>query len=313
MPAPVGPTSAMRSPSAICSDTSCSTGSFWPYANVTWSTSTAPERGRSIAACRWRTVGRVSRTPKILLKRRGRRLHGVVELTQLVDRLEQAVEPQHERGDGADRHDATRREPAAVADDHRGADHARVLDDREVLRRDANGLHVRFVLVFVRALELAHERVFAAERLHHAHAFEALLQRGQVRRDAVADLEIRAGSTRAGTSGCRSRQAARSRGCRARAATTRSSTIVTAPTNTNVFCTNEHEALRDELLHRVDVGGHAGDDLARLLASRSSRARGSSCGRTAGCAGRAGTLHRCARRRRSRCARGRSRRTPTMR
>ena len=28
----------------------------------------------------------------------------------------------------------------------------------------------------------------------------------------------------------------------------------------------QHEALRDQLLHRVDVGGHAGDDLARLLA-----------------------------------------------
>ncbi len=27
----------------------------------------------------------------------------------------------------------------------------------------------------------------------------------------------------------------------------------------------QHESLRDQLLHRVDVGGHAGDDPARLL------------------------------------------------
>ena len=34
----------------------------------------------------------------------------------------------------------------------------------------------------------------------------------------------------------------------------------------------EHEALRDQLLQRVDVGGHARDEPARLLASRRSRA-----------------------------------------
>src|SRR3954447_19380305 len=50
------------------SETSWSTGSCCPYANVTWSTSTVPERGRSIAAWRWRTVGRVSSTPKILAR-----------------------------------------------------------------------------------------------------------------------------------------------------------------------------------------------------------------------------------------------------
>ncbi len=126
-----------------------------------------------------------------LAERRGRRLHRVVELAELVDRLEEAVQPQHERGDGADGHDTTRREPTAVPDDHRGARDTRVLDDREVLRRDANGVHVRVVLVFVRAVELAGERLFAPERLHHPHPFEALLQRAEVRRDAVAHLEVR--------------------------------------------------------------------------------------------------------------------------
>ena len=49
LPAPVGPTSATRSPAGSCSDTSCSTGSS-PYANVTCSTSISSlGRGSSTA------------------------------------------------------------------------------------------------------------------------------------------------------------------------------------------------------------------------------------------------------------------------
>ena len=77
-----------------------------------------------------------------------------------------------------------------VPDDHRGAEHTRVLDDREVLRRDPNRVHVRVVLVLVRPVEPARERVLASEGLHDAHAFEALLQRAEVGRDAVADLQV---------------------------------------------------------------------------------------------------------------------------
>ena len=52
---------------------------------------------------------------------------------------------------------------------------------------------------------------------------------------------------------------------RARAATSTSSKITTAPTNRKMFCTNSTRPCEIELLHRVDVGGHARDDPAGLL------------------------------------------------
>ena len=176
LPAPVGPTRAIRSPAPTSSDTSCSTGSL-PYANVTRVDLDLRRRsGRSTAPGRSATLGRVSRTPKILLQRRARGLHGVVQLAELLDRLEQVVQVEHERGDRTDGHDVAAREAAAPTDDHRRARDPGELDDREVLRRDAHRLEVGFVLVFVGAREPVGERALAAEGLHDPHTLEALLQ-----------------------------------------------------------------------------------------------------------------------------------------
>src|SRR5579862_5512155 len=55
----------MRSPELMCSDTSWSTGSLLPYANVTWSTSISPVLGRPSAPGHSTIDALVSSTPKI--------------------------------------------------------------------------------------------------------------------------------------------------------------------------------------------------------------------------------------------------------
>ena len=55
-------------------------------------------------------------------------------------------------------------------------------------------------LPLVRLAEPAAEHVLLVERLDDAHAGHALLERGERAADVLAQLEVRAGSTRAGTS-----------------------------------------------------------------------------------------------------------------
>ena len=62
-----------------------------------------PRPGRSTAPGRSGTSAVVSSRPNSLLRRGAGRLHGVEQLAELLDRLEQVGQQQHERGDGADR------------------------------------------------------------------------------------------------------------------------------------------------------------------------------------------------------------------
>ena len=122
-----------------------------------------------------------------LLERGAGLLERVVQLAQLLDRLEQVVQVQHEGGHRAHGDDVGGHERAADADDDRDAGDTCELDDREVLRRDAHRLDVGVVLRLVRLLEATGERPLAGERLHDPHPRQALLQGGEVLSDAVAD------------------------------------------------------------------------------------------------------------------------------
>ena len=87
-----GPTSASRSPGGdVQRRRRAAPARSVPYANVTSSTSISPPRGRSTAPGRSSTVGLGVEHAEDLLQRRAGRLHGVVELAELVDRLEQVV------------------------------------------------------------------------------------------------------------------------------------------------------------------------------------------------------------------------------
>ncbi len=91
--------------------------------------------------------------PEDLVQRGARGLDRVVELAELLDRLEQAVQVEHEREHGADGDDPLVDEEPAHADDDRDAEDAGELDEREVLGRDADGLEVRLVLRLVGGVE----------------------------------------------------------------------------------------------------------------------------------------------------------------
>ena len=75
------------------------------------------------------------------------------EMAELLHRLEQVVEVQHERGHRADGDDALVGEPPTDTHDRRDADDPEVLDEREVAHRDPGRLHVRVVLGLVGLLE----------------------------------------------------------------------------------------------------------------------------------------------------------------
>ena len=78
----------------------------------------------------------------------------------------------------------------------------------------------------------------AAEGLHDPHALEALLQRREVGRDAVAHFEVRLVRDAAEPTAREEHRRHDDRARRARAATTCNRMTITAPTNRKMFCTN---------------------------------------------------------------------------
>ena len=103
LPAPVGPTSASRSPGAIVSDTSRSTGRAAGVGERRRpSTTISPLGGQVDRAGALGHVDRRVEQLEELVEAGAGRLHGVEQLAELLDRLEQVVEREHEEGDGAD-------------------------------------------------------------------------------------------------------------------------------------------------------------------------------------------------------------------
>ena len=123
----------------------------------------------------------------------------VEHLRELLDRFEQVVEVEHERGDDADGDVALRREERAEPDDQRERDALHELDRRHVDRGDALGADTREVLLTARPGEVPHGAVGLVERLDHAHTGEALLQRGERSSDPITNAQVRRDSTRGGT------------------------------------------------------------------------------------------------------------------
>jgi len=125
-----------------------------------------------------------------LVQCRGCRLHSVVQLRQLLHRVEQAREQQDECDNGAERHGVSVHEPTADADHERRGDHAGEFDQAEVPRADANAAHVAVEERTIRALEALDLIVFLGVCLNDAHGRDAFLQRPEVLSDAFAHGEI---------------------------------------------------------------------------------------------------------------------------
>ena len=75
---------------------------------------------------------------------------------------------------------------AAVDEDRRGRDRRQQLHRREVRGVQVDGLHVRLAVLVVQLREAAAVARLLAERAHHAHAGERLLEVGRDLRDLLA-------------------------------------------------------------------------------------------------------------------------------
>ena len=129
---------------------------------------------------------------------------------------------------------------------------------------DTDRLEVRLVLVLVGAGEPLRERAFAPERLHDAHPFEALLQRREVGGDPIAYIQV--GEVRDAAEPAAREVDRRHDDQHAERELPRHQHDDDDRAHEQEDVLDEqHQALRDELLHRVDVGGHARHDLARVL------------------------------------------------
>jgi len=104
-----------------------------------------------------------------------RRLHRVVQLGELLDRLEQAGEQQHDRDHRADRHRTPRHQPTARRETEGGSYDTGQFDQTEVPGRHANAVQVGVEERPIRLAEppslLGHPR----RRLDNAHPSQILL------------------------------------------------------------------------------------------------------------------------------------------
>ena len=111
----------------------------------------------------------------------------------------------------------------------------------------------------------------------------------EVRRDAVAHLEVRLVRHAAEPPAARSTRAGRSRACRARAATTRRSRSTTAPTKTKMFCTNSTRPCETSSCSASMSEVMRATSLPVFSRLEEVERRGPSGGRTPACAGRGGS------------------------
>ena len=127
LPAPVGPTSARRSPAGIVRSTSLQHRlAVARSANAdALDLDLAPRRAGRRRPARSGTSTGVSSSSKSLFSAGAGRLHDVEQLAELLDRLEQVGEREHEEGDRADGELAVVHPPAADADDERGGEQRR--------------------------------------------------------------------------------------------------------------------------------------------------------------------------------------------
>ena len=226
----------------------------------------SPRSGRSTAPGRSGTSTGVSSRPNSLLSGRTGRLHDVEELRELLHRLEQVREREHEERDRADGEGVGVHPPAADADRDRGGEQARELDDRQVPGRDLHRAHVGVEEAPAAGLEAGRLHVLPAERLHHPHPGDALLQVREGVADAIADVEV--GDVRVAleldAGHDHDRQADDRQG--AGASTTRRPARRPRSPSSSPLLTNMSRPIWTSSCMRVHVARHAGHDHAGLLA-----------------------------------------------
>ena len=124
------------------------------------------------------------------VQRRGRRLQRVVELGQLLHRVEQVRHEQHERDDRSERHRVAMHEPAAETHEQCGRDDPGELDETEVARRDPHAVKMGAQQRGVPRGETGSLAILGPARLHDAHRGDPFLDLGQGRANLFSHVEI---------------------------------------------------------------------------------------------------------------------------
>ena len=229
--------------------------------------STSPARVRQVHRVRSVEHVRVGVDHRVDLLHRGhRRLEGVVELAELLQRVEEAVQVRDERHKHTDLKRVAADQRAAVPEDDDDGDCGDELHEREVQAALYDGAHVDVAVSGVGHLEPLVVALLAAEGLEHANPGDGLLQVRAHVADLVADLGVGARRPRAEQQGRRDEEwHDGKRGER----------------ETPIEDEQEHDgadegervgdqggdAVGDELVQRVDVVGQPADDPAGLLAA----------------------------------------------
>ena len=128
-----------------------------------------------------------------LLERRHALLVGGVEVRELLDRIEEALEVADERDQHADRHVPVEHLVAAVEQDHAGRDGRQQLDGGEVGRVQVDRAHVCLAVLVVQLREPLAVARLLSERANHANTRERLLEVSRDVRDLLSHPPVGTG------------------------------------------------------------------------------------------------------------------------
>ena len=132
-----------------------------------------------------------------LVQRRRRREERVVELRELLDRVEEVVHVEHEGEQRRERDRVVEVEVPAVAEDDGERERREEADEREVEAVQHDRLHVRLAVVERDRAEVLRRALLAHERLHHPHAGDVLGERRRHEPEPLPHRRVRAGRARA--------------------------------------------------------------------------------------------------------------------
>jgi len=142
-------------------------------------------------------VGAKAEEREDLVQRRARALGHVVDLREVLDRLEDELQVENEGRDGADGGVVAGHLAAAKVEDDPDPGASQPFDEREVDGRDADGPHIRFEVALVDGAEAFHVVLLAHEGLDHAKARERLLHMDEDIGDAFPHRRVGAFGRRA--------------------------------------------------------------------------------------------------------------------
>ena len=189
----------------------------------------------------------------------------VVELRELLDRVEEVREVEREGEQGAGGHLVVVDEPAAVAEDDRDRGGRQQVDDREVDPVQDHGLVVGPAVAVVDAVERLLLHGLPRERLHDAHAGDVLGERGGDEAEPLADIAVGAVGAAAEPGG-RDRHQRQHRQRRERELDVEEEENDRGAEEQERVLDQARDAVGDELVERLDVVRDPADDHAGPVA-----------------------------------------------